>query len=848
MRRPLLALFLFAQVAAAQEPLRTAGDRPIDIKHIRLDLKVDLPKKTVDATATIAFAPTRMLTTFALDAVEFEVKAVKVAKGDAKPSDAPFAHDGQKLAIDLDPQWPAGQAGTLTIDYRVRDPKAGLYFFGPTPTDPDVPYTVWSQGESIYNRHWFPSLDHPDQKQTTEIVATVADGYEVLSNGKLLSKKPNGDGTVTFHWKQDKPHVAYLVTLVVGKYDIVREDWRGREVSYYVPAGRGKEIATTFSRTREMLDVFSKRFGVEYPWDKYAQVVVEQFVMGGMENTSATTLTDSALHDQRSLLDGDADGLIAHELGHQWWGDLVTCRDWAHLWLNEGFASYCEVIWDEHRHGQDAAQYDLWAKAGGAKAGGKDRPVVDRRYGSPDSMFDGRAYPKGAWVLNMLRAQLGDDVFFKGLQSYATEHRHKSVETIDLRRSMEQISGKNLERFFYDWTERPGHPNLNVSVSYLPDTKQLKVVVKQTQPGEPFHFSLPMDIYASGSSQPIPFKPEVTEKEHTFFVNVPTRPRMVLTDPSQTVLCDLNEDKGRDLWTEQLKAAPSVASRLRAVAYFGKTKLPADRDTLATALFDEKFYGVQRSIAGALGDIGGDVARDALAKGLTLPDARVRLSCVTELGKFRKDEKAIAVVRGKMKDGDESYTVESQLIESYARLKPDDAIAIILPNLAKESRNEATRRAALRALGATQDWGVLDTLVLWSGKGKPATCRAGAIAAIGELVRTANPTEDQQQKVTKLLVSYLDGEGRQVRRAAVTTLRELGRSAAPSLPALEAIARHDPDLRVQEAAKRAAEEIRKNAPVPLELTRLKDELEKLRKANAGLQERVDKLDKAEKKN
>ncbi len=378
MKRFLPALFFLViglGQAFSQQPLRVAGDRPVDIRHIRLDLKVDLPKKTVDATAYLRFRTTHSIRHVPLDAVGFEVSQVSLGAVNPSANDNPeqdkprpplvFRHDGKTLDIDLPNEWPEGRDGWLVVNYRVREPKDGLYFFGPTAAEPNVPLTVWSQGESITNRYWFPSLDHPDQKQTTELIVIVADGFEVLSNGKLINKKVNDDKTVTFHWKQDKPHASYLVTLVVGKFDIVRDKWKGKEVSYYVPVGRKKDIARTFGRTREMIDFFSRRFGVDYPWEKYAQVVVEQFTAGGMENTSATTLTDFGLISERAAVDSDAEWLISHELAHQWWGDLVTCRDWAHIWLNEGWASFCEVVWAEHGKSKDEAMYDLIHKSRG---------------------------------------------------------------------------------------------------------------------------------------------------------------------------------------------------------------------------------------------------------------------------------------------------------------------------------------------------------------------------------------------------------------------------------------------------------------------------------------------------
>jgi aminopeptidase N len=843
-----VVLAVLAVRGQAPEPFRAAADRPVDVKHIRLDLKVDLPGKTVDGVAWISLETLRPLTSLSLDAVEFEVKSVTMTDGDDAVR-IPFTHDGKQLDLDLNPAWPAHRDATLRIEYRVRDPLAGLHFFAPSKAEPDVPLTVWSDGEPTVNRYWFPCVDHPNQKQSTEVVVTVTDGFEVLSNGKLEHKKSNGDGTVTWHWSQPQPHASYLVTLVVGKFDVVRDDWRGKEVSYYVLVGHKDDVRRSFGRTREMLDFFSRRFGIDYPWEKYAQVVVEQFTAGGMENTSATSLNDYALLDERALLDGDVDGLVSHELAHQWWGDLVTCKDWAHIWLNEGFASFAEILWEEHRHGADGAALELMGKLQSAVGGDKARPIVDRRYPSPDSMFDARAYPKGAWVLHMLRKQLGEDVFWRGMRTYGNENRYKSVETSDFRKVMERVSGRSLERFFYDWTERPGHPVLNVAATYLPDSKQVKVTVKQTQAGEAFQFPLPIAVVADGSTQAEGAREtcDVTEKEQTFYVTTPARPRLVLVDPDLTVLCELTEEKSRDLWKHQLTSAPTVAARLMAAAHFGKSRRPEDRDLLATALKDEKFWGAQARTAEALGESGGDTSRDALIAGLKLPDAHVRHACVKALSGFRQDAAAIAAVKAKLKDGDPSVEVEAGLIRAYARLQPPDVVAVVMPYLAKPSRQEEIRTAAVNGLAASQDLSALDTLIAWTQPGKPPRVRGAAMEGLAQLAKTANPSDEQRKRLVGVVAAGLENEGRRVRASAVGALRDLGQSAGVSLPALEAIARHDPDGRVREAAGKAVDAINANTPAPVELTRLREELDRLKAANAALKDRLDRFERKSKK-
>jgi len=392
-------------------------------------------------------------------------------------------------------------------------------------------------------------------------------------------------------------------------------------VLYYVAPGRKPEVQPTFARTRDMLSYFSKQFGVRYPWDKYAQVMCYQFG-GGMENTSATTMGDRILLDERSLLDRNSDSIISHELAHQWWGDMVTCRDWSHLWLNEGFASYAEALWDEHHKGKDEYDYNMYQKAhgsrggqGGAIQGGKTRPVMDRHYPSPGAMFDGRSYPKGAWVLHMLRHELGDDAFWKGIKAYAMEHQFQSAESGDFRRSMEKATGRDLERFFYDWVERPGNPDLEVTTEYLPDDRQARIVVKQTQAGEAYHFPLKVVLHTAGSATPTILEQQMTEKEVTLRIPLADSLTRVEVDPDQAVLSEIKEAKPANLWRSQLLEGPSVPARIRAAQHFGQSKTDEDRELLAKAFNAEKFWSVQVELANALGAAGGNLSRDALIQG-----------------------------------------------------------------------------------------------------------------------------------------------------------------------------------------------------------------------------------------
>ncbi|MEO8554215.1 MAG: M1 family metallopeptidase, partial [Kofleriaceae bacterium] len=368
-----------------------APDRVVDILHILLELEIDPEARTVAGTATLraaALAPTSFVE---LDAVELAIDKV-TANG--KP--APFRHDGKKLRIELaKPLEPANEL-VLAITYH-GSPRRGLYFTGPDAGYPDKPTQAWTQGQDEDSRYWFPCFDSPHEKATSEVIATVPARMFALSNGNLISDRTSGDKR-TVHWRLDVPHSAYLVTLAVGNFSMIETTWRDIPVVYYVERGREAECERTLARTPEMLELFSTKFGVAYPYPRYSQVFVADFIFGGMENTSATTLTDSVLIDERAALDYDIDSLVSHELAHQWFGDLVTCRDWGEGWLNEGFATYSEYIWREHHEGRDAADLELeeWGDSYmGEDSGRYRRTIATKLYDEPIDIFDSHLYEKG---------------------------------------------------------------------------------------------------------------------------------------------------------------------------------------------------------------------------------------------------------------------------------------------------------------------------------------------------------------------------------------------------------------------------------------------------------------------
>lgn len=851
------ALHAYAQ---ADKP-RVAADRPLDMRHMRFELGVDIAGKQVDGKATLDLTALRPVTSMKLDAVDFNVGRVRAGASKGETSgltDVRHYNDGKTIEVFFGRLVQTGEQVKVEIEYSVTDPKDGLHFFAPGDEDPDAPYQVWSQGQAIENRYWIPIFDHCNDKQTSELIVTVDEEFQVLSNGKLVSDARGPWGKRVVHWSQRQPHVAYLVTLVVGKFHVEEEQWRGVPVSYWVPEKRKEDLKNSFRNTTRMLDFFSDKIGVKYPWDKYAQVCCYQYG-GGMENTSATTLGENTLHDAKAHLESDSDGLVAHELAHQWWGDYLTCRDWSHLWLNEGFASYFEALWDEESLGAADFAINMRDKARGAIEGGKSRPIVDRWYDTPGQMFDSRAYPKGAWVLHMLRRRVGDETFWKTMNHYCTKHALGLVETVDLRRAFEEVTGTSFERFFYDWTERAGHPVVEVTYTWNEEQKTADVVVKQTQtfrdesrgkpageekPAtvEPFHFPLRVEFHFDADMPPVIAARDICEVETRFTTSLPRNAEMVRVDPEQSVLMELKEIKGRDLWLAQLKRDPNPVGRIRAAEFLATDKSAANTEALAEALRKERFPGVQRELAGKLGELKGNAARDALLSGLSLPDPRSRRACVEALGGFGDDAAVRDAIRTIVGNPDEAYGVQAAAISAYAKLGGDDVTATIIPALSRESHREQIRNAVLSALGALETADAAAVLMEWCGADKPRECRRTAMRALGALAARYSASDAVVADAVTALTAGLKINDRRSRSTAASALARLGKRGTAAVAALRRVSDGDVEESVRKAAQDAIRDIEKDAPAHEQLTRIQEALEELRRENQKLRDTVQMLE------
>ena len=461
-------------------PYQATATRSMDLLHMDLDLSFDWENQQVMGKAKLRltpyFYPQKIV---ALDAQDFEFgRVARIHKGQLETLS--YRYDEQEIQIYLPEELTVGDTVELEINYvafpdrnsgggsaAISDTK-GLYFIDPMDTVPGKPTMLWTQGETQHSSKWFPTIDRPNERLTHNIWLTVPDSMVSISNGRLVRQQKLGNGLRKDHWEMNLPHAPYLVAIAVGDFVKVTASHGDLPLGYYVEKGFEKGAAKVFASTPEMISYFESRLGVPFPWQKYDQIVVRDFVSGAMENTTASIFMEELLLDEREALDSEWDYIIAHELFHQWFGDLVTAESWSNLTLNEAFANYSEYLWNEKRYGQDQADLKLVVEKEGyfAEAEMDPKKLIRFNYADAEDLFDAHSYNKGGLVLHMLRRQLGDAAFFKGLNLYLTQHAFQAVEAHDLRLAMEQISGQDLNGFFNQWFFAKGHPELEVEVDY----------------------------------------------------------------------------------------------------------------------------------------------------------------------------------------------------------------------------------------------------------------------------------------------------------------------------------------------------------------------------------------------
>ena len=590
---------------------REAYKRTHDLLHTKLELKFDWAKEQVMGVATLRltplFNPQQMLT---LDAKGFQFNSIKM-NGRALSYD--YGEDAQQVTIDLGRPFNRGEEYTLVIDYVATPEQSGgsaaitsdkgLFFINPDGSE-DKPQQIWTQGETENNSRWFPTIDKPNERCTQEIYVTVQDKYKTLSNGLLVSSTPAGSGMRTDYWKMDLPHAPYLFALIVGEFDIVEDQaWNGRPVNYYMEKGWKDHAKDIYPYTREMLTFFSDVTGVEYPWPKYSQVAVRDYVSGAMENTTAVIFGEFMHGTKRDLVDVDRnEKIVAHEMFHHWFGDYVTCESWSNLTLNEGFANYSEFLWMEEKHGLDAAMdHMLDERSGyfGSVARGEPHELIWYDYEDKEQMFDAHSYNKGGAVLHMLRDYVGDDAFFATLQHYLTENQYSPVEVDELRMAFEETTGEDLNWFFDQWFLSAGHPSLSLTTEYRDGRSYL--TVEQTQSTDnnvPAVFRLPTKVYvySNGSATPAMYDIVVDERKQTFDFPASVKPDVVIFDPNHAILAQYDYAKEASALARQYQVAPNYVDRYLTVQRLGNGDASTERASTLTAALRDPFHSI-RSLA-----------------------------------------------------------------------------------------------------------------------------------------------------------------------------------------------------------------------------------------------------------
>jgi aminopeptidase N len=610
-------LMLFCIAALPATMLAQAGEEPVDtswkkilresypksneIVHTKLDVRFDYDKSYLYGKEWLTLKPHFYPTdSVLLDAKGIEIKEIAIMKGATKLP-LTYKYDGMQLNIKLDKTYVGDEKYTLYFDYvskpndlkvkgsdAITDAK-GLYFINPKGENKDKPTQIWTQGETEANSVWMVTIDKPNQKSTQEIAMTVPNKYVTLSNGLMVSKKINTDGTRTDNWKMDLPHAPYLFFMGVGDFSIVKDTYKGKEVSYYVEKKEEPYARKVFGNTPEMMKFFSEKLGVEYPWQKYNQMVGRDYVSGAMENTTATLHQESAYQNSRQLADGNAwEETIAHELFHQWFGDLVTAESWSHLTVNESFANYSEYLWDEYKYGADAAyEHNVEDMQGYLLSGSEKKDLVRFHYADKEEMFDGVSYNKGGRILNMLRNYLGDDAFFKSLNNYLTTNKFKAGEAGLLRLAFEETTGLDLNWFWNQWYYGSGHPKLKIDYNYDDAAGKAMVIVEQTQKsGKVFKLPMAIDVYNGAEKKR--YKVVVENKIDTLYFNYSTKPTLINVDADKLLLCEKTDNKTEDNFIEQFKNAKNYVDRKEAIEFFAKKNSPE----LAKGLND-KFGGLK---------------------------------------------------------------------------------------------------------------------------------------------------------------------------------------------------------------------------------------------------------------
>ena len=662
-----------------------SAKREFDIIHTSLDLNFDWQNQHVIGIAELKVKPHFYPgSTLVLDAKGFDIKDVKINGRQVQQG-----YDGMQLEIPLDREYKRNETFNVVINYVAKPNEApaggsaaitsdkGLFFINPLGTEGDKPQQIWTQGETENNSRWFPTIDKPNERCTGEIKLTVQDKFKTLSNGLLKSSKKKADGMRTDHWVMDQAHAPYLFMIAVGDFSITKDKWNGIDVDYYVEPAYEPHAKKIFNHTPEMLSFFSDQLDYPYPWQKYSQIVVRDYVSGAMENTTAVIFGGQVQKTDRELIDNDNDYIVAHEMIHHWFGDLVTCESWANLTLNEGFANYGEYLWFEHKYGSDRAElhrkteqetYILSSTYEGV------HPLIHYSYDDKEDMFDAHSYNKGGLVLHMLRDYLGDEAFWASLNYYLEQNKNTAVEVDDLRLAFEDVTGQDLRFFFDQWFLESGHPKLELSHTFDADAQELVINISQTQSEATappvFQFPLSIDIYDENSIA-VQIDTWIDDRSNEIRIPASQDAFLVHMDPNHTILCERVDNFSKAQQSLLLKNASNLRTRLAAVSALANDDNYSDQIMAATK---DDFYAVRESAVQSFFLDAANTQSVETIKSLALndPHSTVRSVALLKLADLGIDLTSLA---DQILNKEKAYPVIGSALQLLYRSNPDKALS-----------------------------------------------------------------------------------------------------------------------------------------------------------------------------
>lgn len=738
---------------------RATPDKINDLVHTKLDVRFDYKKRYLYGKEWVTIKPhVNPTDTLRLDAKGMDIKTIAVVKN-GKNVPLKYTYDNLSLAIKLDKVYTEAEKYTIYIDYTAKPDELkieagqaitdakGLYFINPDSTEKGKPVQIWTQGELESSSVWFPTIDHTNQKTTEEISMTVPAKYVTLSNGRLATQKKNTDGTRTDTWKMDLPHSPYLFMMAVGDFKIYKDKWRDKEVNYYLEPKYAPYAKEIFGFTPEAMEFYSKTLGIDFPWNKYAQIVVRDFVSGAMENTTATLHGSYVQGTAKELADRYYDkgrSTIVHELFHQWFGDYVTAESWSNITVNESFADFSETLWAEHKYGKDAgddhnheAMVSYLSNPENAK-----KDLVRFHYHAALDVFDAVSYQKGGRTLNMLRNYLGGPAFFKGLNLYLKNNAFKNGEAQQLRLALEEASGKDLNWFFNQWYYNAGHPILDITYQWDEATKTQLVYLKQTQEGNAFTLPMAVDIYTGGKKE----RQQVwmRSKSDTLKFVLKAKPELVNVDADKIILAQKTDQKSLETLLFQYKNAPLYMDRLEAIeAAALKQDDPAAKQILIAALSD-KYYVLRLKTLNSLDKGKTDLMASAMPIILKIAKTDennlAKAAAITALSKTAEAAQHTDLYQESLKSS--SYAIQGAGLNALAQLKPEEAFTTA-KSLEKGSGGDLTPAivTVYAANGSDGEWTYVNSNFSTAGAQEKFDLMKSYIAFV---VRLKNPEYAQQ--------------------------------------------------------------------------------------------------------